>query len=70
MERKSFFSTLKDVIIKFWYVLPILYALFAFVLILLINMNSLPAVIENTVSILLLITLITLPVSLLSTKNR
>ena len=63
MEQKSFFSTLKDVIIKFWYVLPILYALFAFVLILMINMNSLPAVIENAVGILLLITLITLPVS-------
>ena len=63
MEQKSFFSTLKDVIIKFWFVFPILYALFAFVLILLINMNSLPAVIENSVGILLLITLITLPVS-------
>ena len=72
MQQKSFFSTLKDVIIKFWYVFPILYALFAFVLILLINMNSLTAVIENTVSILLLITLITLPVSwivLLGYKN-
>jgi hypothetical protein len=63
MERKSFFTTLKDVIIKFWYVFPILYALFAFALILMINMNSLPAVIENSVGILLLITLITLPVS-------
>ena len=63
MERKSFFTTLKDVIIKFWYVFPILYALFAFALILMINMNSLPAVIEDSVGILLLITLITLPVS-------
>ena len=63
MERKSFFTTLKDFIIKFWYVFPILYALFAFALILMINMNSLPAVIEDSVGILLLITLITLPVS-------
>ena len=63
MERKSFFTALKDVIIKFWYVFPILYALFAFALILMINMNSLPAVIEDSVGILLLITLITLPVS-------
>ena len=63
MERKSFFTALKDVIFKFWYVFPILYALFAFALILMINMNSLPAVIENSVGILLLITLITLPVS-------
>ena len=63
MERKSFFTTLKDFIIKFWFVFPILYALFAFALILMINMNSLPAVIEDSVGILLLITLITLPVS-------
>ena len=63
MERKSFFTALKDVIIKFWYVFPILYALFAFALILMINMNSLPAVIEDSVGILLLITLITIPVS-------
>ena len=63
MERKTFFTTLKDFIIKFWFVFPILYALFAFALILMINMNSLPAVIGNSVGILLLITLITLPVS-------
>ena len=55
MEQKTFFTTLKDFIIKFWYVFPILYALFAFALILMINMNSLPAVIEDSVGILLLI---------------
>lgn len=61
MERKSFFTTLKDVIIKFWYVFPLLAVVLLFILILLTA--TYPSLFENIVFCILLFTLIMLPVS-------
>jgi hypothetical protein len=63
MEKKGFLTKMKGLIIRFWYVLPLLFALFGFAWMWWLYYENVPVVLLDTVVVLHILSTIVLLIS-------